>query len=115
MESLLADDINSAGLKYANPGEEGGSVDDHIHHDFIEWWVVLQGELDFDMGDYPRFRAEKGDIVISPLGTRHLIIAAGDGPSLRLIVGKPGSSHQETKKTRHPDRAVPRPKSSRPT
>ena len=89
-ERVLADGHNWAVLVCDRPGD---SHDAHAHHDFNEWWIVLQGELVCEIGDYPPFHATKGDIVLSPAGTRHRTITAGDRPSLRLTVTKPGASH----------------------
>ena len=98
METLIIDERSSLGMKGDVPGGQGGSVDDHVHYDFIEWWIVLDGELTFEMGDYPHLTAKKHDIVTAHLGDRHLITSAGTGPSLRLIVGWPGGGHNDFKK-----------------
>ena len=97
IEELLVDERSSLAIKADVPGGQGGSVDDHIHYDFVEWGIVLEGELTFEIGDYPPLTAQKHDIVTSPLGTRHLITSGGTGRSQRLIVGYPGSDHNDTK------------------
>ena len=89
-ERLLADGRNHGVLICDKPG---GSNDAHVHPDFNEWWIVLQGELEWEIGDYPTVHARKGDVVLSPVGTRHLIRTVGTGPSLRLALPKPGSNH----------------------
>ena len=76
-ESLLIDEQSSLALRADLPGGQGGSVDNHIHHDFVEWWIVLEGELKFEIGDYPPIIARQNDIITSPLGTHHLITTAG--------------------------------------
>ena len=89
-EQLLSDGRNNAGLICNAPGT---SNDAHIHTDFNEWWIVLRGEIVWEVGDHPAIYAKKGDVVISPAGTRHMISTVGDEPSLRLYINKPGSSH----------------------
>ena len=97
IESLLTDERSLLGMKGDLPGGQGGSVDDHIHFDFIEWWIILENELTFEMGDHPPLTAKKHDIVTAPLGARHLITSAGTGRSLRLIVGVPWAEHFDSK------------------
>lgn len=89
-ERLFVDGRNAAGLICDPPGK---SNDDHYHPDFNEFWVILKGELEFEIGDYETFRATKGDVVMSPAGTRHLIRTVGDESSVRLHVSKIGSDH----------------------
>ena len=112
IEALLADERSSLAMKGDLPGGQGGSVDDHIHYDFVEWWIVLEGELTFEIDDHPPLTAVKHDIVTSPLGTRHLITSAGAGRSLRLIVGVPWGGHNDFKK--RGSQTVPFPDQDRP-
>ena len=89
-ERLLDDGRNWVTLICDKPGD---SNDPHVHPDFSEWWIVMQGELVWEIGDYPPVHAKKGDIVISPPGQRHLISTVGHEPSLRVAVSKHGSNH----------------------
>ena len=89
-EQLFFDGRNTAGLICDKPG---GSNDAHVHTDFNEWWIVMQGELIWEIANYPPIHAKKGDVVMSPAGTRHLIRTVGSEPSLRLAVSKLGSNH----------------------
>lgn len=89
-EQVLNDGRNVVGLIGDKPG---GSNDAHYHPDFSEVWIVLKGELEFEIGDYPPIRAQKGDVVMSPAGTRHLIKTVGDETSVRLHISKIGSNH----------------------
>ena len=93
-EQVLNDGRNVAGLICDAPG---GSNDDHFHPDFNEWWIVLKGETEFEIGDYPVLSASKGDLVVSPAGTRHLIRTVGSEDSVRLHVSKIGSNHDNKK------------------
>ena len=89
-ETLIDDGRNKITLIASGPGH---SNDAHVHPDFNEWWLVMEGELEWEVGDYPPVRAVVGDIVMSPAGTRHLITTVSDDTSLRLGVSKYGSSH----------------------
>lgn len=90
-ESLFSDGRNAVGLICDAPGN---SNDDHFHPDFDEFWIVMKGELEFEIGDYPVISAKKGDVVLSPAGTRHLIRTVGSEPSVRLHISKIGSNHE---------------------
>ena len=89
-ERILHDGRNDAVLICDVPGAEN---DPHVHPDFVEWWIVLQGEMVWEIGDYPPVRATKGDVVMAPKGQRHAIKTVGTENSLRLGVTMPGSNH----------------------
>ena len=89
-ERLLSDGRNDAVLICNGPGQEN---DAHIHPDFVEWWIVLAGELVWEIGDYPPIRAKKGDVVMAPRRHRHGIRTIGTENSLRLGITKPDSNH----------------------
>ena len=108
-ERILNDGRNVAGLICDVPG---GRNDHHFHPDFNEWWIVLRGELEFEIGDYPAIRAKKGDAVMSPVGLRHLIRTVGDEPSVRLHVSKIGSNHDN--KNERSSQLVPFPDQKEP-
>lgn len=107
-EVLLNDGRNLAVLIANNPGEAN---DAHVHPDFNEWWIVMQGELIWEVGDYPPIHAKKGDVVISPAGTRHSIKTVGTEMSLRMGITNPEGNH-DTKGERGTE--VPFPDQSNP-
>ena len=87
----IDDGQNNASIMASGRGE--GNKDPHIHTDFNETWIILEGELDFEIGDFPTLRARAGDVMISPVGTTHIISSVGDRPSLRLAIAKQQSDH----------------------
>ena len=89
-EWLFTDGRNNIGLICGAPGLEN---DAHLHPDFNECWIVCQGEVIWEIGDYPQVRARAGDMVICPRGLRHSIKTVGTESSLRLVISKPGSNH----------------------
>ncbi len=89
-EWLFTDGRNDVVLICDAPGREH---DAHSHPNFNEWWIVLQGEIIWEIGDYPPVRARAGDVVICPRRLRHSINTVGTEASLRLAVSKPGSNH----------------------
>ena len=91
-EQLLADGRNLAVLICNEPGQTN---DAHVHPDFNEWWIVMKGELDWEIGDYAPIHAKKGDVVFCPAGMRHHIRTVGTESSLRLGITKPDSNHDD--------------------
>ena len=81
--------------------QDAGTENDNHCHTYDEWWVVLEGEIDWiiEGRDQP-VQAKAGDFVFVPARTFHKIFPKGDGPSVR--VGVPGHSHLHQR----PERAV---------
>lgn len=73
-----------------NPGEGNRW---HYHPDSDEWWVMLEGEMEWDIDGMPKVHAKKGDIVFVPRRTKHMMRAIGTGPSTRLSIGIPDVPH----------------------
>lgn len=66
----------------------------HFHENFGEFWVVLEGQLDFLIQGEPLFRANVGDIVYAPEERWHRATSAGTGEATRLAVTpRPPSLH----------------------
>lgn len=82
-----------------NPGQ----INDRHCHDIDEWWVVLEGEIDWIIEgreDQP-VNAQAGDFVFVPAFTFHHIFPKGDNPSVRLAIDLPGhEQHLHEKPTR---------------
>jgi quercetin dioxygenase-like cupin family protein len=89
-EWLFTDGRNNVSLICNAPGQEN---DAHVHSDFNECWIVLQGEFIWEIGDYPQIIARVGDMVICPRRLRHSIKTVGTESSLRLAISKPDSNH----------------------
>src|SRR5207249_4563191 len=65
----------------------------HWHRDFDEWWVVLDGVLEWELTGGTTLKAVKDDIVWVRRGTVHHIRNVGDRLSLRLAVAMPPAVH----------------------
>ena len=90
-ELLTRDGRNRALLITAAPG---APPDPHMHPDFNEFWIMLDGETEYQIGQYEPFEAKWGDVVIAPCGYRHDIRSTGSGPwNMRLVVGPQWSNH----------------------
>jgi mannose-6-phosphate isomerase-like protein (cupin superfamily) len=71
----------------------GGGNRPHWHADFDEWWVVMAGELQWELTGGIVVDARKDDIVWVPRGTVHHIRTVGTENSLRLAVAMPPATH----------------------
>jgi len=90
-EKLIRDGRNRAAIISTLPGMPG---DPHLHPDFNEFWLEMDGQTAWQIGEYEPIIAEFGDIVIAPCGQRHDIYAVGEGPGRRLVVGFEDSNHE---------------------
>ena len=85
----------------------GAPSDPHLHADFHEWWVIMKGEVAYDIGEYEQVVASFGDIVIAPCGYRHDIKPWKGDQCVRMVVGFNDSNH-DLKGLPHP-RTLPIP------
>ena len=87
---IIADERQLVTLIASPPG---GGNRPHWHRDFDEWWVVLDGVLEWELTGGTTLKAVKDDIVWVPRGTVHHIRNVGDRLSLRLAVAMPPAVH----------------------
>jgi len=60
----------------------------HYHPDCDEWWVVIKGKIEFELGpEKERIVAGPGDIVFARKGVSHKATTISDEPSIRLSIG----------------------------
>jgi mannose-6-phosphate isomerase-like protein (cupin superfamily) len=64
----------------------GTSVSRRFHPDTREWWIVLDGQLRFEIEGQEPFVATKGSMVQVPMQTIYSISTVGDKPALRFEV-----------------------------
>src|SRR5215813_11735456 len=88
---VLTDDIQAFIICHP-PGQPN---DTHYHlHD--EWWVVLQGEINWYIEDEPQpIRARAGDFVFGPRDRRHHLEPTGTEPSIRVAINARGERSEE--------------------
>ena len=87
---VIEDERNLVTL-IANPPGTGNRP--HWHRNFDEYWVVMQGTLQWELTGGEVIVAEKDDIVFVPRGSVHHIQNVGDGLSLRLAFALPPAEH----------------------
>lgn len=74
--------------------QNAGQINDNHCHNYDEWWVVMEGEIDWVIeGRAEPVRAKAGDFVFVPAQVFHHIFPKGDGPSIRLGMALPGQGH----------------------
>jgi mannose-6-phosphate isomerase-like protein (cupin superfamily) len=76
-----------------------GQINDRHCHDYDEWWVVMEGEIDWIIEgreDNP-VHTKVGDFVFVPALTFHHIFPTGGKPSIRVGVALPGHGHMHEK------------------
>src|SRR5712671_6233405 len=72
-----------------NPLDNG-----HFHEVSGEFWMILEGQIEYKISGIPTFVADQGDVVYAPKQTWHRAHHAGTGPSTRLAMnGYPDMLH----------------------
>lgn len=80
---------NSATIISQMPGEGNRR---HYHADWDEWWLILEGEYEYEIEGIHTF-AKKGDIISIERGQWHQIRAIGNVRASRLAVSRDGVGH----------------------
>lgn len=75
---------DQTGLICQLPGE-GARKHCHVTHD--EWWLVLEGEFEWRLGDGSVVVGRPNDVVYLPRGTVHSIVCTSAEPGIRLANG----------------------------
>ena len=67
--------------------EKGSGCRRHYHPDTDEWWVVIKGEIEFEIGDNEeKILGEPGDVIFCKKGILHKISIISDEPCIRLSI-----------------------------
>ena len=74
-------------------GPPGTPSDPHIHPDFNECWIILDGKTRYQIGQYEPVDAEWGDIMTAPAGYAHDIRPIEGKQAVRLGITHPDSNH----------------------
>ncbi len=82
-QTVVDDDYYTAAYVQRKPGTRELRC---LHPDTRAWWIVLDGQLRFDIEGQQPFVASKGYIVQVPMQTFYSIETVGDKPSLRFEV-----------------------------
>lgn len=74
-------------------GPPGTPPDPHIHPDFNEFWVALDGRTQWQIGQYEPVLSEWGDLVMAPAGFAHDIQPKEGVQAIRFGITHPNSNH----------------------
>jgi mannose-6-phosphate isomerase-like protein (cupin superfamily) len=75
-----------------------GHPNDKHYHIHDEWWLVLEGEIHWEIEGVPEpVKAGPGDFVFVPKHHFHHIFVKGDKPAIRLAVSVAGEPHRHEK------------------
>ncbi len=79
-ELVVNDDLLRGEYVYS---ASGSKVSRRLHPDTREFWIVLDGQIKFDIEGQQPFTASKGWMVQVPMQTFYAMETVGDAPSLR--------------------------------
>jgi mannose-6-phosphate isomerase-like protein (cupin superfamily) len=66
----------------------------HFHLDYAEFWIILEGQIDYLIEGMPFFSAQQGDVVYVPKARYHRASFGGTGMATRLAInGYPQGLH----------------------
>jgi mannose-6-phosphate isomerase-like protein (cupin superfamily) len=82
-ETIVNDDYFKAEYISMAPGTK---VSPRFHPDTREWWIVMDGQIRFEIEGQDSFVASKGSMVQVPFQTIYSMEAIGDKPALRFEV-----------------------------
>ena len=58
----------------------------HFHENMVEFWIVLEGQLDVLVSGEKLVTGEVGDVILAPEERWHRATTHGSGPSTRLAI-----------------------------
>lgn len=87
-ELVVNDDLLRGEYVFAAPGAK---VSRRLHPDTREFWIVLDGQIRFDIEGQQPFTASKGWMVQVPMQTFYSMETVGNQPSLRWQVNVAGA------------------------
>ena len=87
--TLINSPSNCVTLIAQMPGE-GNRM--HYHHNWDEWWYIIQGEWEWNVEGVPK-SIRKDDVVFISRNKKHKITAKGDQMAIRLAVSREDVDH----------------------
>ena len=71
---------------YVCQSDKGTGCRKHYHPDTDEWWVVIKGQIEFEIGEKEKFIGVPGDVIFCKKGIPHKISVISDEPCIRLSI-----------------------------
>ena len=86
----IIDTTNSGYFQIATfvcQSKKGTGCRKHYHPDTDEWWIVIKGEIEFEIGDNEeKYIGESGDVIFCKKGIPHKISVISNQPCIRLSI-----------------------------
>jgi mannose-6-phosphate isomerase-like protein (cupin superfamily) len=95
-DQFIGDSHGIANIIRGDPKKQPPARDDdkgHLHETGPEFWIILEGQMEFKIGSVPTFVADQGDIVYAPAKTWHRVRFAGTAMATRLAIVGYANSH----------------------
>jgi mannose-6-phosphate isomerase-like protein (cupin superfamily) len=86
---FVADDRAVANIIRGDPTKQRPAPDTdkgHFHEESAEFWMVLEGKIEYKIGSLPIFLADQGDIVYTPKQNWHRARFGGTEMATRLAM-----------------------------
>ena len=64
----------------------------HYHSDWDEWWLILEGEWEYEV-DGKESLVREGDVVFIQRGRLHKVTAMGGSRAIRMAVSRDDVAH----------------------
>jgi len=93
---FIGDSHGIANIIRGDPKKQPPARDEdkgHLHITGPEFWIILEGQMEYKIGSVPTFVADQGDIVYAPAKTWHRVRFAGTGMATRLAIVGYANSH----------------------
>ena len=72
---------------YVCQSDKGTGCRKHYHPDTDEWWVVIKGQIEFEIGDDgKKYIGNPGDVIFCKKGITHKISVISNQPCIRLSI-----------------------------
>ena len=72
---------------YVCQSDKGAGCRKHYHPDTDEWWIVIKGQIEFQIGDNgKKYIGNPGDVIFCKKGITHKISVISDEPCSRLSI-----------------------------
>src|SRR5580658_7941155 len=86
---FIADDRAVANIIRGNPKTQAATTDadkGHFHEESSEFWLIMEGQIEYKIGSLPIFLADQGDIVYAPKQMWHRARFGGTEMATRLAM-----------------------------
>jgi len=87
-------DTDGAMCVFESTVSQKGGPPTHVHDDQDEWFYIMEGEFEFQVGD-DRFRLGTGDSVLAPRKIPHVWARVSDKPGRMMVLFQPAGKMED--------------------